>query len=242
MTVVGRLLGLMAGHRRWIAVGVLLGFLAVGANIALMAMSAYLIAKAAVVTNVAEVALAITSVRVLAIARAAFRYLERYVTHRTTFRILTDLRVWFYGSIEPLAPARLARHRSGDLLARIVADIGTLEDFYVRVVVPPLVAALVTLFTGLLLGAFNVVLGVVIVAFLGLTGIVLPVVSRRLARRPAVALVATRAELSARLVDEVQGIADLIALDRAAEHRAGVLEVGRPVSYTHLTLPTNREV
>ena len=96
MTTFRRLFGLMAGHRRWIAVGALLGFLAVGSNVALMAMSAYLISKAAIVTNVAEVALAITAVRVLAISRAAFRYLERYVTHRATFAILADLRVWFF--------------------------------------------------------------------------------------------------------------------------------------------------
>ena len=130
----------------------LLGFLAVGSNVVLMAMSAYLISKAALITNVAEVALVITGVRVLAIARAAFRYLERYVTHRATFEILADLRVWFFASIEPLAPAGLTDRRSGDLLARIVADIETLEDFYVRVIVPPVVAALVTAFGGILPG------------------------------------------------------------------------------------------
>ena len=153
MTTFRRLLRLTAGQRRWIAIGAALGFLAVGANVALMAMSAYLISRAAIVSNVAEVALVITAVRVLAIGRAAFRYLERYVTHRATFAILADLRVWFFASIEPLAPARLATRRSGDLLARIVADIETLEDFFVRVVIPPVVAALVTVFAGLLLGA-----------------------------------------------------------------------------------------
>ena len=73
-------------------------------NVALMAMSAYLVSRAAIVTNVAELALAITAVRVLAISRAAFRYLERYATHRATLRILADLRVWFFAAIEPLAP------------------------------------------------------------------------------------------------------------------------------------------
>ena len=34
-------------------------------------------------------------------------------------------------------------HRAGDLLARIVADVETLENFYVRVVAPPLVAGIV---------------------------------------------------------------------------------------------------
>ena len=226
MTTVRRLFGLMAAHRRWIAIGALLGFLAVGSNVALMAMSAYLISKAALVSNVAEVALAITAVRVLAIARAAFRYLERYVTHRATFAILADLRVWFFASIEPLAPARLSGRRSGDLLARIVADIETLEDFYVRVIVPPVVAVLVTAVASLLLGIFDPVLGFALLAFLGFTGIILPLVSRWLSRRPAMALVATRAELSATLVDEISGIADLVALDRAADHRERVLELG----------------
>jgi len=223
----GRLLSLARPHLHWIALGALLGFLAIGANVALMAMSAYLISKAALVSNVAEVALAITAVRVLAIARAAFRYLERYVTHRATFRILTDLRVWFYRSVEPLAPARLAGHRSGDLLARIVSDVGTLEDFYVRVLLPPIVAALVTVFASLLLGAFDPLLGAVLFAFLALTGVILPFASRRMSRGPSVDLVAARARLQASVVDEIQGIADLIVLDRAAVHRADTLALGR---------------
>ena len=67
------------------------------------------------------------------------------------------MRVWFYAAIEPLAPARLTTRRSGDLLARIVADVETLEDFYVRVLVPPIVAVLVTAFGCVLLGFFDVI-------------------------------------------------------------------------------------
>ena len=219
-------MSLIAGQRRWIALGTLLAFLAVASNVALMAVSAWLISKSALVTNVAEVAVAITLVRVLAISRAAFRYLERYVTHRATFAILADLRVWFFAAIEPLAPARLTSRRSGDLLARIVADIETLEDFYVRVIAPPIVAVLVAIFAGVLLGAFDPVLGVVLVGFLVVAGVVLPLAAGRASRRPAETLIATRAEMSAMLVDEVQGIADLVALDRAADHRARVLALG----------------
>jgi ATP-binding cassette subfamily C protein CydC len=84
------------------------------------------------------------------------------VTHTATFRILTHLGVWFYEAIEPLAPAKLLEHRSGDLLARIMADLETLENFCVRVIVPPLSAVLVTLLGSLLLGSFQVWLGVVL--------------------------------------------------------------------------------
>jgi len=226
VTTFRRLLALTAGQRRWIAVGALLGFLAVGSNVALMAVSAFLISKAALISNVAEVALAITAVRVLAIGRAAFRYFERTVTHRATFAILADLRVRFFASIEPLAPARLATRRSGDLLTRIVGDIETLEDFYVRVVLPPIVAGLVTLFVAFGLGLLDVTLGLTLAAFLVASGIVLPLVARRLSRAPGATLIAGRGQFGAALVDEINGLADLVALDRAAAHRDRVVALG----------------
>jgi ATP-binding cassette subfamily C protein CydC len=232
VTIFRRELQLLVPHRWWIVAGVLLGFLAIGSSIGLMAVSAWLISRAALISNVADVALAITAVRVLAISRAAFRYFERTVTHRATFRILSDLRVWFFAAVEPLAPARLEDYRSGDLLTRIAADIDSLEDLYVRVVVPPLVAALVTALAALLLGLFDPLLGVVLVLFLVLTGVALPLCSRWIGRQPSLELVATRGELNAVLVDQVQGIADLVAFDRAQRHRQEALDLGARLDRT----------
>ena len=223
MTTSRRLVRLIAGQRFWILAGAFLGFLAIGANVALMAVSAFLIAKAALVTNVADVAIAITLVRVLAISRAAFRYLERYATHVGTLRILADLRVWFFASIEPLAPARLATVHGGDLLTRIVADVDTLEDFYVRVLAPPLVAVLIAIGAGLLLGAFAPILGLALLIFLVLAGVVIPLVSRRRSRAPAAAMAGLRGQLGARIVDEINGLGELIALDAGRVHRRATL-------------------
>ena len=220
-----RLLKLIAPFKRWVAFAVLLNFLTIGSSVGLMAMSAYLISKAALVTDVADLALAITSVRLFAILRAVFRYLERYFSHTATFRILTQLRVWFYSAIEPLAPARLLHYRSGDLLTRSVADIETLENFYIRVVVPPLAAACVVIFACALLGAFDESLALALLIFLLLTGVALPLAMRWLGKQSAGQLIATRAELNARLVDEIQGLADLLALDQANTHRARVLRL-----------------
>jgi thiol reductant ABC exporter CydC subunit len=229
MSVVRREIGLLAGHRRWILVGALLGFAAIGSSIGLMAVSAYLIAKSALVTSVAEVALVVTTIRVLAISRAVARYLERYATHRATLRILSALRVWFYRAIEPLAPARLAAHHTGDLLTRIVSDIDTLEDFYVRVLVPPVVAVLVTTFAALLLGAFDPLLGLALLGFLVVTGVLLPAATRHLSRDAAAAVIDDRARLGALLVDEVRGVADLLVLGEDMRHRERVLAAGRAI-------------
>ena len=226
MNTLARLLKLLAPFRWWIALSILLGFATIGSGVGLMAMSAYLISRAAVVSSVAELSLAIAAVRLFALSRAALRYVERYLTHLTTFRILTRLRVWFYSALEPLAPARLQQYRSGDLLTRVVADIETLEDFYVRVVTPPIVAALVTALACAILGAFDVWLAVALLLFLALTGVALPLVTQWLGREPSGALIATRAELNARMVDQLQGAEDLLAFGQEETYQMRALALG----------------
>jgi len=218
-----RLLRLVLPHWRWLAVGGLFGVIAIGSNIALMGLSAYLISKAAIASGLAELALAVTGVRVLAISRAGSRYLERYTTHRAMFRILAMMRVWFYRAIEPLAPARLVHERSGDLLTRSVSDVDALEDFYIRVIVPPVVAAVVVASVSVIYGLFDLAIGLSLAFFLVLTGVVLPLVARWLSASPAASLAAVRGDVGAMIVDEVQGVADLVALDAAAEHRRRLL-------------------
>jgi len=229
--ITGRLIKLIAPFRWWMLLAVFLSFATVGASVGLMAVSAYLISKAALATEAAQLNLAITGVRVFAISRAALRYAERYVTHTATFRILTYIRVWFYKAILPLAPARLLEHRSGDLLARTMADIETLENFYGRVIVPPLAAALVSLCTFLLLGSFDIILGVVVLLFLLLTGLVLPLITRWLSRRPAAQAINVRGNLNAALVDEIQGMADLIAFGQSARYQEKTRALNDELNY-----------
>ena len=226
----GRLLQLMAPFRWWIILAVLLSFATVGSSVGLMAMSSYLISKAAISNDQTELALAITGVRFFALARALFRYLERIISHTATFRILTHLRTWFYTAVEPLSPARLQSHRSGDLLSRIMGDIETLENFYSRVIIPPLSAVLVTLFATLLLGSFNALLGLALLIFLLLTGLFLPLATRRLSRGPAVELIATRAELNATAVDGIQGIADLLSFGQADSYQERMMAFSRELN------------
>ena len=223
MSDLRRLLALVVPHWPWLALGGLLGVIAIGSNVALMGLSAYLISKAAIATSVAELALAITGVRVLAISRAGFRYLERYTTHRAMFRILTTIRAWFYAAVEPLAPARLVHVRSGDLMTRLVNDVDAMEEFYVRVLVPPFVAAVVVTITSAIYGLFDALMGLLLLAFLVLTGVVLPLASRWLSREPARMVAALRGDTGALIVDGLLGAADLVALDADGRHRQRLL-------------------
>ena len=217
MSPLRRLLRLVAPVRGWVVLATLSSFAALGANIALMTAAPYLISRAALVTGFAALALSVTAVRAFAISRAAFRYVERYTLHLAALRILTHLRVAFYRAVEPLAPAGLDRHRTGDLLARAVADVDTLDDFFVRGIVPPVAALLAVLLAAAILGAFaSPLLAGVLVGGLAVAGVVVPFLTRRASRRPAADVVRSRASLYAELADDVTGLADLLAFGAAS--------------------------
>jgi thiol reductant ABC exporter CydC subunit len=222
-----RLLRAAAPFAGRMALAALLGFATIGSSIGLMSTSGYLIAKAALRPSIAELQVAIVGVRFFGIARGGFRYLERLVSHDVTFRLLARLRVWFYGALEPLAPARLMQMRSGDLLARIVADVGTLENLYLRVLAPPLVALLVTVLVAFLIGAFDPRLALTLLLFLLLAGVGLPLFTQRLGRETGQRMVGVRAELNGLLVNGIQGVADLLASGAEGRHLHRVARLSR---------------
>lgn len=216
MTVLKRLLSFVSWPRALLAV--LLGALTVGAGIGLMGASAWLISAAALQPSIAALQVAIVGVRFFGVGRGVLRYLERLASHDATFRLLGRLRLWFYHAIEPLAPAGLVSRQAGDLLNRAIADIETLENFYVRALAPPLVAVVVILGTSLWMGAFDSRLALALLGFLLLVGAALPLLTSRLGRDPGRALIESRARLRAGLVDGLQGLPDLLAYDGLGAH------------------------
>ncbi len=222
-----RLLGIAAPFRWWMALSALLGFLTIASSIGLMSAAAWIIASAALHPAIGTLNVAIVGVRFFGITRGLLRYAERYVSHQTTFRLLSRLRVWFYQGIEPLAPARLTDRHSGDLLARAVADIDTLENFYLRVIAPPAVAVLVTLLMVVFLGATDLRLAMALVVCLALAGIGVPLMTSWLARGTGHCLVTTRSALTATLLDGVQGMADLTLSGALDRQRTRVADLSR---------------
>ena len=231
MSPVARLLGLAAPLRGWLVLAVLAGSGALVANVALMVVAPYLISRSALVTGFADIAVAVTAVRAFAVARASLRYAERYLTHLAALRILTRLRVRLYRALEPLAPSGTAVFRSGDLLARAVADVEALDGFFVRGLLPPLAAGIAGLAACAIVGWLDSRLGLALLAFLALAGAALPLTAARLSRRPAARLASARGGLHAAVTEQVDGLADLVAFGReepaAAEVRAETSALSR---------------
>ncbi|GAC1619357.1 MAG: thiol reductant ABC exporter subunit CydC [Ktedonobacteraceae bacterium] len=226
----GRLLKLAWPVRTEMALSALIGVATVLCGIGLAATSAFLISQAALHPSEAALSIAIVSVRFFGIARGAFRYLERLVSHRAAFRLLADMRVWFYKALVPLVPARLMtlkngsqqELRSGDVLRRAVSDVDTLQNFYIRVLAPPIIAALVALTMWLFLGAFGGLFGLVYLGLFLLASVVVPLLAHLASRRLGQQMVATRSDLQAQLVDSVQGIADLVAFGQEQRQAAHI--------------------
>lgn len=230
------LLGLLAPLWRWVAAAVFFGFLTTGSSIALMGTSAWLIARAALHPSVAELGVAIVGVRFFGISRGLFRYLERLTSHEVTFRLLRNLRVWFYETIEPLAPARLTHQRSGDLLARVMGDIETLENFYIRAAAPPVVAVLITLVMVVFTGVLHPLLALALLAAVLLVGVLLPYAAWRSGQKPGAERVTIRAEMNTALLDGIQGMAELLVFGQEQRQMERVQRLNRQLADSQRTM------
>ncbi|TYK50446.1 thiol reductant ABC exporter subunit CydC [Actinomadura decatromicini] len=213
---------------RWrLALAVVFGALALGSGVGLMATSAWLISRAAQHPPVLMLMVAIVAVRAFGLGRGVFRYVERLTGHDATFRILADLRARVYERLERLAPGGLPAFRSGDLLNRLVADVDAVQDLFLRVLLPCTVAAVVG---GASVGVAWALLpsaGVVLLLALLVAGVVAPWLSAVMARRTERRTTELRAELTAHVVDTLQGAPELIAYGAAPAHLAEATRIDR---------------
>jgi ATP-binding cassette, subfamily C, bacterial CydC len=217
-----RLIGYLKPHLPRVMLAVLLGAATIVSNVGLLAMAAYVISASALVAFLGSLVIPVYLVRLFGVTRAGARYAERLASHDVTFQLLADFRAWFYTRLEPLAPARLLRYRTGDLLSRIVGDVEELQNVYLRIVAPIAVASVVSLLTFALLYSFGPSLAFAAIGFLLVAGIGVPFLVGRLARGLGRKQLELRGELNARIVDGVQGEQDLLAFGGEGEHERAI--------------------
>jgi ATP-binding cassette subfamily C protein CydC len=213
---------LLRPERGRLALGVVLQAATLASGVLLMATSAWLISRAALHPSIAALSLAIVGVRFFGIARGVLRYLERLVSHEATLRVLSRLRGFVYARLTPLSPARLLPHRSGDLLARLLSDVETLENAFLRLLGPSLAALATAALVAALLAPRGTPLLAAALTALVVGGVGAPALAQRLGRDAGLGLVRRRGELQAQLVDGVQGVADLLAFGGGEAHLATV--------------------
>ncbi len=197
-------------YKFWMLLAALLGFFTVGSGIGLMMTSSYLIAKATMQTPIYQLQVAIVGVRFFGISRGIFRYLERYISHNVTFKLLAKFRVWFFKSLIPIVPSKTIDFSSGDLLSRSIEDIESIEHVFVRVISPPFIFVATSLLMFGLLSIFSLTYSLIFIFMFFTSAIGIPLLTFLLSNKTSKTITTLKSNLKEFSIDNLQGISELI--------------------------------
>ena len=224
---------LLRPYRGWMALGVLGALVTLLANVMLMAVSGWFITAMAV-AGAAGVSINYFTpaalIRLAAMLRTLGRYSERLATHEATLHLLASLRVWLYRRLVPLAPAALDDLHSGDILSRIRGDVDALDNLYIRVLVPVVVATVGGTLFFLFLLLYDARVALLSLGFMVLAGVVVPWWSRAVGEAPGKRAAQAESDLRVACVDGLQGMAELQVLGAAGSQAERIDSLSRELA------------
>ena len=151
-----------------------LGVLSLGSALALAGVSAWLITRAWQMPPVLDLSIAVVAVRTFAISRGVLHYCERLATHDTALYAAGTARAQIYQRLAHGPAGAAVRLHSGELVARVGADVDQLADVLVRAVVPIGVAAVLALAATVVVAVISVPAATVLAICLLIAGVVAP--------------------------------------------------------------------
>jgi len=217
--MIAELLRLIKDQKLKFGLALFLACATIIAGIGLMSTSGYLISRAAQRPLIVDLFMVTAAVRFFGISRAVVRYFERIVSHDLTFRIMCSMRSLVFENLNERPLAWLMGRRPGDLLARLVSDIETLQNAYLRIISPVIVAFIISLITVSTLWFIGPALALTTLFFLALSGFGAPILATKLSRGRGKADIAIKTGLKVSLVDKFQGMQDLLWLGQEKKAR-----------------------
>lgn len=216
-------------HWFGLSLGMLLGFLTLFASIGLLTLSGWFLSAAAVagLTIARETfnyMLPGGGVRGLAMGRTAGRWGERVVSHNATFKLLTDLRVFFFEKLTPLMPGRVANLRDADLLNRLVADVSAMDHVYLRLISPVILSVLGILCLGGFIALFDPTVGLTLAGILLFLVLSWPIIFYKLGKHNGERLTVHRAQLRIRALDWISGHSELLLFGAENRYRQKIYD------------------
>ncbi|MBS0966514.1 thiol reductant ABC exporter subunit CydC [Acetobacter okinawensis] len=188
-------------------VGALLALAALACGLALMQVSGVRLAGCVL----GEIVVTTALLRWVGAGRVTLRYAERLFAHDAMFRALADLRVWFFHSLARGAAAGLGFRRAGDMLSRLVSDIGALDGLYLRIVLPLLCACLTFPALLIIVGRQSLPLGLGVGVLFACSSFLVPWLIARSGRKSAEQTAHLLAHLRISVLDLVGGLREIRA-------------------------------
>ncbi|AEX21700.1 heme ABC transporter ATP-binding protein/permease CydC [Vibrio natriegens] len=216
-------------HWFGLSLGMLLAFLTLAASIGLLTLSGWFISAASVagLTIARETfnyMLPGAGVRGAAMARTAGRWGERVVSHNATFKLLTDLRIFFFEKLSPLIPGRVSTMRDADVLNRLVADVDAMDHVYLRLISPVIIGIFGILSLTAVLAFFDWHLAMLLGSVLTVMLLVWPVLFYKLGKKNGAHLTHRKAELRVATLDWLQGYSELSIFGAEERYRNLILD------------------
>lgn len=141
--------------------------------VALFAQSGLLISKAALLPPFYIILILTAFLKLFGVTKSISKYAERLITHRVTFQFISKIRMLFFRKLLPQAHL-LNTYKSGDLLTRITTNVETVQNFFLRVLYPPFVAALVFFATCLFMLFFSPWIALCLLMGIIVTSLIVP--------------------------------------------------------------------
>ena len=144
------------------------------------------------------------------------------MSHNATFKLLTDLRIFFFEKLAPMIPGRVSNLRDADLLNRLVADIDAMDHVYLRLISPVTVGVLGIAALTTLLYWFDMALGLTLGSVLLVLLLVWPVMFYKLGKRNGAELTQHKAEMRVATLDWLQGYSELTIFGAESRYRDAI--------------------
>jgi len=203
-----------------ILVGVVGSLVALG----MFFLSGYMITQSALGAPLFALMVLIVSVKMFGFLRAVARYIERLLSHRTTFTMLRDVRVQFFKKLLPVVPDVYRKFNSSDLIARMIGRVEALQNIYLRVYYPPVVIGLTAIVTMITIFYFSYIHAVIICLSMITTLIVIPWLSVKRARILKRQVNEVQGEFLSQFYDYKEGYDELIRFNQTEYYKKQVLE------------------
>lgn len=219
-------LRLIAQRKGRLLIGALLMLSTVLAAVALLGLSGWFITATGLTALMMAVGIITyfdvyvpgAGIRAFALTRTISRYLERLYNHDTILRLLADLRLTLFTHLSQINPSRLARQRSGQWLTRLTQDVDALDNLYLRLLAPPIVALISSLVVSAVIAIWLPTAALMLL--IGLIGLLLlsTWVPAQLGIRHGQQVGAAMEELRWHGIDHLQGMAELKAAHKVGTH------------------------
>ncbi|WP_083003770.1 thiol reductant ABC exporter subunit CydC [Halomonas sp. GT] len=237
---------IMLRRRQRFFIGALLALVTLLAGLALLGLSGWFITACALAGIALAAGLPVTldiyvpggGIRFFALLRTVSRYAERLYNHNTVLTLLADLRYRVFGDLTRLNEATLKRRRASEWLSRLTSDIDTLDNLYLRLLIPPLVGLLSILVVSGFIAIWVPVLGGLIAAVLSVLWFVVTLGYAWLGFGNSHQQVSDQEELRRLVLDQVQASAELMSYQtnpwyrtRINQHEDQALSNQRQLAY-----------